>query len=114
MIGRGSGAAATAVVDVAGSLSCIISGDSSAEVAISNKCGCGKLRHINIGELWIQEKIAEQAIELRKVAGEKNPADMLTKHVNEVKRQRYCSTMQFHVKDGKATAGLSLQQGHVN
>ena len=34
----------------------ILCGDSSAAIAISNRKGCGKLRHIHMGELWIQEK----------------------------------------------------------
>lgn len=33
-----------------------IYGDSSAAIAVSQRRSCGKLRHINIGQLWIQEK----------------------------------------------------------
>ena len=35
--------------------------DSSAALAISNRRGSGKLRHIAIGLLWIQEKVEEVA-----------------------------------------------------
>ena len=32
--------------------------DSTAALAIAKRKGCGKLRHINVGLLWVQEKKA--------------------------------------------------------
>ena len=45
----------------------VVCGDSSAAIAISQRRGCGKLRHIRVGELWIQEKILEKELEVKKV-----------------------------------------------
>ena len=39
------------------------------------------MRHIEVNQLWVQEKVAEGAIELHKIQGEMNLADSLTKHV---------------------------------
>ena len=50
----------------------VVCGDSSAAIAISQRKGCGKLRHINIGQLWIQEKVNAKELEVRKVLGEEN------------------------------------------
>ena len=36
--------------------------DSTAALAIAKRKGCGKLRHINIGELWIQEKVQQNEL----------------------------------------------------
>ena len=58
--------------------------DSTAALAIAKRKGAGKLRHININCLWIQERLDTKQLELRKVLGTENPADMMTKtfHVN--------------------------------
>ena len=41
----------------------------------------GKIRHLDCSDLWVQEKIRSQKIELVKVLGADNPADAFTKHV---------------------------------
>ena len=53
--------------------------DSSAAMGICTRQGLGKLRHIDTQTLWIQEKVRTKQITLRKVLGEVNPADLLTK-----------------------------------
>ena len=53
--------------------------DSSAAISICSRSGLCKFRHIDTQALWVQSKVKEKAIELRKVRGECNPADLLTK-----------------------------------
>ena len=55
--------------------------DSSAAMGICKRTGIGKVRHLATGQLWIQDRIRTKDIELYKVAGNDNPADMLTKHL---------------------------------
>ena len=59
----------------------VVYADSSAALAIAKRKGAGKLRHININCLWIQERQNEKDLELRKVLGTENPADLMTKHL---------------------------------
>ena len=59
----------------------VIYADSSAALAIAKRKGAGKLRHININCLWIQERQNAKDLELRKVLGTENPADLMTKHL---------------------------------
>ena len=59
----------------------VVYADSSAALAITKRKGAGKLRHININCSWIQERVEEKQLELRKVLGTNNPADMMTKHL---------------------------------
>ena len=53
--------------------------DSSAAMGICTRQGLGKLRHIDTQTLWIQEKVRLKQITLKKVLGDVNPADLLTK-----------------------------------
>ena len=55
--------------------------DASAAKGISMRRGLGKVRHIEVNQLWLQDKIHKGHIELEKVDGKKNLADALTKLV---------------------------------
>jgi hypothetical protein len=55
--------------------------DSSAALGISTRSGLGKLRHLETHTLWVQEKVRTGAIQVRKVRGDVNPADLFTKHL---------------------------------
>ena len=55
--------------------------DSSAALGIPTRSGLGKLRHLETHTLWVQEKVRTGAIEVRKVRGDVNPADLFTKHL---------------------------------
>jgi hypothetical protein len=55
--------------------------DSSAAIGICKRSGIGRVRHLAVGQLWVQEKFRSGEITLCKVLGTENPADLLTKHV---------------------------------
>ena len=61
-------------------LSIVVSTDSSAAKGIASRRGLGKVRHIELCELWLQEQVAKGKIGLVKISGEDNFADSLTKH----------------------------------
>ena len=44
-------------------------GDSSAALAIVKRRGCGKLRHVRVGHLWVQEAAASGTLRYSKVQG---------------------------------------------
>ena len=58
-----------------------IHADSSAAVGICRRSGIGKVRHLAVGQLWVQERLRNRDFSLFKVAGSANPADALTKHL---------------------------------
>ena len=55
--------------------------DSTATLGICGRQGLGELRHIDTQCLWIQQRVRDKSIELYKVKGEDNPADLFTKHL---------------------------------
>ena len=54
--------------------------DASVAKSIASRRGLGKLRHIELNQLWLQEKVNSGKIEIEKVKGTENPADALTKY----------------------------------
>jgi hypothetical protein len=53
--------------------------DSSAAIGICNRSGIGKVRHLAVAQLWVQELVRSKACRLYKVLGTENPADLMTK-----------------------------------
>ena len=53
--------------------------DSSSALGIISRRGLGKIDHVGIEYLWLQEAIRERDIHMEKEASADNPADMLTK-----------------------------------
>ena len=56
--------------------------DASAAKGIANRKGLGKVRHIEVNQLWIQDRVSRGDLAINKVNGKENLADALTKHVN--------------------------------
>ena len=82
--------------------------DSSAALAVVGRKGNGKLRHVKVGSLWVQEKRESGELEYRKVAGEANPADLMTKYLNGNKIERYLESIAHVPKLGRAEASLQV------
>ena len=62
---------------VAASLSLEI--DASAAVGIIQRQGLGKTRRVEVGDLWLQEKVRMKKLEIRKINARSNAADLGTK-----------------------------------
>ena len=57
--------------------------DSSAAKGMASRRGLGRVRHVEVKQLWVQQKVGSGEIELKKVEGTNNLADALTKHVEQ-------------------------------
>ena len=53
--------------------------DAAAAKSIASRIGLGKVRHMEVKFLWLQEAVKARRVEIRKVAGLANFADVLTK-----------------------------------
>ena len=70
-------------------LSIRIKTDSSAAKGIASRNGLGKVRHVEVAQLWVQEKVRLGEITLEKVEGKDNLADALTKHLGRDDLERH-------------------------
>ena len=66
-----------------------INSDASAAIGISNRIGSGKVRHIEVSQLWLQEKVNKKTIVINKVGTDDNLADALTKGVDAYSIQKH-------------------------
>ena len=77
--------------------------DAEAAKGIASRMGLGKTRHIQVHYLWVQERIRNGDLELRKVLGTENPADLLTKHLSSPDMLKYLSKFGAEHRDGRAS-----------
>ena len=53
--------------------------DSSAAKSFVSRRGLGRMRHLEIRDLWLQEEVREGKVVVNKILGTENPADLMTK-----------------------------------
>lgn len=53
--------------------------DSSAAVVVASRSGLGKIRHLEVKLLWLQEAAKAKRLVVQHVKGLTNPSDLLTK-----------------------------------
>ena len=56
--------------------------DSSAAKSFVGRQGLGKMKHLEIRDLWLQKEVNEGKVVVRKVLGTENPSDLGTKILN--------------------------------
>ena len=75
--------------------------DSSAAIGICRRTGIGKVRHLAVGQLWVQERLRAGHFSLFKVCGAANPADLLTKHLPGPTISTHLATLQLRPEQGR-------------
>ena len=54
--------------------------DASVAKSIASRRGAGKIRHIEVNQLWLQQRVANGDVLIEKCGTGENIADLLTKH----------------------------------
>ena len=76
--------------------------DATAAIGIAKRRGLGKFRHLSTADLWIQEKIRDGKMELVKILGTENPADILTKYVDKASMEKALKKLNLVFKEGRS------------
>jgi hypothetical protein len=85
--------------------------DSSAAIGICSRQGLGKLRHLETHLLWVQQAVRSKRIDLRKVPGEENPADLYTKYLPSRERvSKLVGLMGCRYLDGRAATAPTTRR----
>ena len=66
------------------------------------------MRHIDVGMLWIQQNQREGEVQVEKVDGKVNPADMFTKHVPAEVMWKHMYSIGFESREGRAETAVEL------
>ena len=100
--GSSAGLGARSVLkDLGSSVRVCVLTDSSAAKGMASRKGLGKVRHVEVNQLWVQEKVGSGETELKKVEGSRNLADALTKHVEHEHIQNHLGGTNQWLTDGR-------------
>ncbi len=78
----------------------VLKTDASAAKGITSRRGLGKVRHLEVNQLWIQEKVIDGSINVIKIPTHENLSDALTKPVAS-------KDLEYHMKG----VGLTITAG---
>ena len=76
--------------------------DASAAIGIVRRAGLGKLRHLNVRYLWVQDQVKRGRLWLEKVAGADNPADLATKNLSADVMRKHLESLGVHTGGARA------------
>ena len=82
--------------------------DASAAKSIANRTGLGKLRHIDTHFLWVQQRVSRGDFKVSKVWGKENPADLLTKFLDNQTMLKHMQHFVIYYLTGRAAEAPSL------
>ena len=69
--------------------------DSSAAKGTVLRTGIGRLKHVQLNQLWVQERISDGDVIVKKVPREQNVSDLFTHHWSRKEAQVHLSGMNF-------------------
>ena len=83
--------------------------DATAAIGIARRKGLGTIRHLDVTDLWIQDRIRSKAITLSKVLGTENMADVFTKYVDKKVMESAILRMGLRTASGRpASAPIAM------
>ena len=79
----------------------ILNTDASAAIGIASRRGLGKVRHIEVSQSWLQQRVANGDLIVQKVDGISNLADALIKHLGKNSLVSHMESVRFENRDGR-------------
>ena len=61
-----------------------VRGDCSPMQGVSERRGVGKVKHLCLKQLWMQEKVRDKSVKFMKIPRDDNPSDAMTHHWTRV------------------------------
>ena len=89
----------------------VIGTDSSAALSMTKRSGLGKVRHIALRYLWVQQKLVNEEFAIMQTRSEKNLGDLETKHLGEKETKKFLSMLGYHLVTGRAANAPKLLRG---
>ena len=78
-----------------------LSTDATAAIGMVSREGLGKVRHLAVADLWVQERQRTGEIVYDKVNGKDNPADAMTKGIDAASMEKHLQCMGFVQTSGR-------------
>ncbi len=71
----------------------VVTTDASAAVGVVQRKGSGKIKHLEVKQLWVQEQERKKSLSMKKIPREVNWADLFTHHWNVLEGVKMLNAM---------------------
>ena len=82
--------------------------DATAAKGIAQRTGLGKVRHLEVAQLWLQDRVTHREMQIVKVPTTENWADALTKHVSRDGLEKHVEQVELQVREGRQELAPSV------
>ena len=72
-----------------------------AAIGIVRRQGLGRIRHLAVGDLWVQQRSKNKKVQYMKLDGSRNTSDILTKYVEKEVIQRHMRSLNMEFRTGR-------------
>merc|ERR1712218_248472 len=79
----------------------VVKSDAVATIGMVKRQGLGRIRHLAVADLWIQQKSKEGQVHYKKLEGSKNTSDILTKPVEGEVLMRHIGSLGLEFREGR-------------
>ena len=76
--------------------------DATAAIGMVKRQGLGRIRHLSVADLWVQQRISQGDIRIGKIHGRENPADLYTKNLSRDHCFYLMGKLGFEVSKGRS------------
>ena len=82
----------------------IVKSDAVAAIGIVRRQGLGRIRHLAVADLWIQQKSKDGIVKYVKLPGTDNTSDILTKAVEAPTIEKHMEALDLEFRTGRHEA----------
>ena len=75
--------------------------DATAAIGMVRREGLGRVRHLAVADLWIQQRVRSGEIQVSKIAGTENPSDMMTKGLDSASISKFMQELCMVLAKGR-------------
>ena len=93
-----------------GDVSIDIMADASAALGMIEREGVGRVRHIDVAILWLQQRWLQKAVYFSKIVGTHNTSDLMTKALCRQKADEFVRDLNGEYRSGRAGKSVKLQE----
>ena len=84
--------------------------DATAAIGMCRRRGLGKIRHLAVADLWVQDKVRSGDFQHLEIAGAHIQADALTKHISKPDIRKHLAFMNLELAQSSAETAPTLSQ----
>ena len=79
----------------------VIKSDAIVAIGIVKRQGLGRVRHLAVADLWVQQRAKQGEVLYKKLDGKRNTSDMLTKPVEKEVIDRHMQSLGMEFRAGR-------------